>query len=247
MSRLEPPPHPAPPGRGPRIGLPRLLVVGAGGTLGSAVLAEALAAGGFGRVAGVVTGPIASALRGFDPLPEAALRAGRAGGAETAIVVFERARHSHGRDDAFLQPAADELPALAGRLHAGGVRRLLVVVPHAPALLPQALKGGFASEAERAVAALGFDHLVFVRAAQDAARAALPGWLPRFAAWWLGQLKLMVPAQERPLRAPELAARVVALAQRLPQAPPGTRVLAPETLAEAAPAGVGSVITPSRA
>ncbi len=240
MNRLEPALRPAPPGRGPRIGLPQLLVVGAGGTLGSAVLAEALANGCFGRVAGVVTGPLASALRGFDPLPEAELRAGRAGGAETAIVVFERARRSHGRDDAFLQPAAGELPALAGRLRAGGVRRLLVVVPHAPALLPQALKSGFA-----AVAALGFDHLVFVRAAQDSAPAAPPGWLPRFAAWWLGQLKLMVPAQERPLRTPALAARVVALARRLPEAPPGTRVLAPETLTEAAPAGVKSAITPS--
>jgi hypothetical protein len=217
-----------------RPGLPRLLVVGAGGTLGAAVLAEALVEGRFGGVGAVVAEPVASALRGFDPLPAAALHAGAVRGAEIAIVVFERARHSNGRDEAFLQPAPDELPMLARRLRVGGVRRLLVVVPHAPALLPQALKGGFATMAEGEVAALGFEHLVFVRAAQEAAAAAPPGLLPRFAAWWLGQLKLMVPEPERPLRAQALAALVVQLAQRLPQLPPGTRVLGPEALAPGA-------------
>jgi hypothetical protein len=39
-----------------------------------------------------------------------------------------------------LHPRPDQLPRLAEPLHVAGVRRLLVMVPHAPALLPQALK-----------------------------------------------------------------------------------------------------------
>jgi hypothetical protein len=226
----------AAPGR-PRAGRSDVLVVGAGGALGSALLAEALAAGRFRRVRAVVAGPVVSALRSFEPLPEAALRAGRLHGAELAFVVFERARHSHGRDEAFVQPLPDELSALARRLHGGGARRLIVVVPHAPALLPQALKRGFASSAEAEVAALGFEHVVFVRAAQAPAGEAAGGALQRFADGWLQQLKWMVPAQEQPLRTPVLAARLVDLALWLPQAAPGTRVLTPERLPSSAAPG----------
>jgi hypothetical protein len=195
----------------------------------------------------VVAGPVASAVRGFEPLPAAALHAGARHGAQLAFVVFERARRCHGRDEAFVQPLPDELPALARRLHAGGVRRLIVVVPHAPALLPQALKHGFASSAEAEVAALGFEHLVFVRAAQASVGAAAGGALRRLAGWWLQQLQGMVPAPEQPLRTPLLAARLVLLALRLPRAPPGTRVLTPPQLPSAAAdgeVGVGRFGTP---
>lgn len=212
------------------------LVVGGGGALGSALLGEALVAGRFQRVAAVVTAPLASALRGFDPLPAATLRAGDARGAELAFVVFERTRHSNGRDDAFLQPAPADLLPIATALHAAGVRRLLVVVPHAPALLPHALKAGFASRAEGAVAALGFEHLVFLRAAQAGAADPAGTRLQRFAAWWLGQLALMVPTREQPVRAVKLAALVVQLARLLPASAPGTRVVPPELLWQAAQA-----------
>jgi hypothetical protein len=211
------------------------LVVGAGGTLGSALLAEALGGGRFERVAALVAGPLSSAMRGFDALPATALDdPPKPLGAELAFVVFERARHSNRRDEAFVQPDPAELPALAQRLHARGVRRLLVVLPHAPALLPSALKSGFASLAEGAVAALGFEQLVFVRAAQAAGGAASGTGFERFARWWLSQLRWMVPAPEQPLRAVKLAVLVVRLAQQLPAAPPGTRVLPPEHLWQAA-------------
>jgi len=214
--------------------LQRAIVVGAGGTLGSALLAEALAAGRFQRVAAVVAGPLTSALRGFDALPLAALQdAPGSLGAEVAFLVFERARHANGRDEAFFQPGPADLPALAGALHRRGVRRLLVVVPHAPALLPQALKAGFASVAENEVAALGFEHLLFLRTAQAAAADAGGSRLQRFAGWWLSQLSWMVPSAEQPVRAVKLAALVVQLARALPQAAPGTRVVPPELLWQA--------------
>ena len=218
------------------------LVVGGGGALGSALLGEALVAGRFQRVAAVITAPLASTVRGFDPLPVAALQAGDARGAEVAFVVFERTRHSNGRDDAFLQPVPEDLLPIATALRAGGVRRLVVVVPHAPALLPQALKAGFASEDEGAVAALGFEHLVFLRAAQAGTAAVGGSRLQRFAAWWLGQLVLMVPTREQPVRAVQLAALVVQLARLLPSATPGTRVVPQELLWQASQADAEAVL-----
>lgn len=218
----------------------RLLVVGAGGVLGAALLARALACGRFARVQALAARPLASALRGFEPLPQS--RLGAALRADSAFVVFERARRNNGRDDAFVQPQAAQLPALAAQLHRGGVRRLLVLVPHAPALLPQALKSGLASLDEGRVAALGFEQLLFVRAAQRGASAAAAGWARRLASGWLSQLAWMVPQREQPVRAPRLAELAVELAWRLPDAPPATRVLPPELLWQAAHARNGGAL-----
>jgi hypothetical protein len=60
------------------------------------------------------------------------------------------------------------------------------------------------------------------------------GRLQRFANWWLSQLNWMVPASEQPVRAVKLAALVVQLARGLPASTPGTRVLPPEVLQQAA-------------
>jgi hypothetical protein len=220
----------------PLLALQNALVVGAGGVLGSALLGEALAGGRFQRVAAVTTGTLASAMRGFQTVPHSALQTPAAWRADVAFVVFERARHSNGRDEAFLQPQPADLPALARALHGGGVRRLVVVVPHAPALLPHALKAGFASRDEADVAALGFEQLLFIRAAQDAFSRPAGAWLARFAAWWLAQLRWMVPQREQPVRAVKLAALAVQLARLLPAATPGTRVVPPELLWQASQA-----------
>lgn len=219
--------------RAPLLKLSSALVVGAGGTLGSAVLAEALVAGRFQRVSAVIAAPLASTLKGLHPLTMADLHGGHVPPVDLAFLVFERQRHSNGRDDAFLQPDSSDLVPIARQLHRAGVRRLMVVVPHAPALLPHALKAGFASKDEGAVAALGFEHLVFVRAAQSAMAAAGGHGLQRLATWWLSQLNWMVPSSEQPVRAVKLAALVVQLARHLPEATPGTRVLPPEVLQQA--------------
>lgn len=214
-----------------------LLVVGAGGVLGAALLARTLACGRFARVQALVARPLASALRGFEPVPET--RLGGALRADTAFIVFERAQRNNGRDDAFVQPQAAQLPALSALLKRGGVRRLLVVVPHAPALLPQALKAGFASLDESRVAALGFEHLLFMRAAQAGGGARTGGWAQRLASSWLSQLAWMVPQREQPVRAQRLAELAVEIALQLPHAPAATRVLPPELLWQAAQAGNG--------
>ena len=209
-----------------------LVVVGGGGTLGSAVLEQALVAGRFARVLALVDEPLVSTLRGLVPLPRARLEHADVPSlcVDSAIIVFERGRHSNGRDAAFTQPDPDQLTGLALELKRHGVGALTVVVPHAPALMPQSLAHGLASLDEAAVAALGFEHLVFVRAARPAAAPRAADALQRLAQWWLSQLRLMVPNQDQALRSATLASAVVQLAQLLPTAPAGTRVLAPHTL-----------------
>jgi len=205
------------------------LVLGAGGRLGSALLAEALVAGRFASVRAWVAAPLVSTMRGLVPLTEAQLAAPGPLHASTAFIVFERERFSNGRDEAFGVPQPAALPALARRLRDGGVQRLVIVLPHASSMLPQALAEGLATHDEAAVAALGFRHLLLLKPSQDAAAAQGGRALERFARWWLSQLRWMVPQREQPLRAVALARLAVMLARGLPAAQPGTHVV-PQSL-----------------
>ncbi|MCW7538232.1 hypothetical protein OOT46_10270 [Aquabacterium sp. A7-Y] len=210
------------------------LIAGAAGSLGSSVLEQALGGGAFARVVALTVAPVAPALRGFESLPLERLRAGPSGPlADTAFIVFDRERHANGRDAAFLRPEPQQLLPLAQALHAAGVRHLIVVLPHAPALLPQALRQGLASLDEQAVAALGFEHAVFVRSAQAGAPPRGSSGLQGLAHWMLRQLHLMLPRQDQPVRGARVADFVVRLARGLPGSPPGTRVVAPEVVWQA--------------
>ena len=216
----------------------RVLVAGGGGALGAAVLEQLLAGRSFGAVAVLVTQPLSAALSGLVPVRHEALARPAPGalGEDTGVVVFDRERHANGREQAFWRPDPAGLPALASALQQRGVRHLVVVMPHAPATLPQALKQGLANLDEQAVAALGFDHLVFVRSAQahGTDRSARP--LQRLADGVLSQLRLMIPQRDKPVRAMKVAQFTAQLAAHLPLAPPGIRVVPPETLWEAAQA-----------
>jgi hypothetical protein len=110
----------------------------------------------------------------------------------------------------------------------------VVVVPHAPGRLPQALRAGLASLDEGAVAALGFEHLVFMRPAQTAAAARAAGAPARVAQWLLGNLHWMVPQREQPVRSATVARVAARLAAGLPEHAAGTRVAPPERLWAAA-------------
>jgi hypothetical protein len=212
----------------------RALVAGGGGALGSAVLETLLGTRCFERVGVLVEQPIQSALRGFVPVDAAGLGAF---GADTALIVFDRARSVHGREAAFVRPDPRALPALAQGLQDSGTRHLLVVVPHTPSLLPMALQRGLASLDEAAVAALGFEHLVFMRMAQTMATRPLLGALRRLARWMLSQLHFMVPLREQPVRVETVARLAAALAVALPRAVSGTRVVPAELLWQAAQLG----------
>ena len=222
----------------PRIAAPPAarhgLVVGAAGALGSALLECALG-GGFASVRALVTLPMGAALRSFEALPfDGAFERPLEPGIDTAWIVFDRERHANGREDAFYRPQPESLLALARWLHDGGVRRLIVVLPHAPGLLPQALQRGLASLDEHGVAALGFEHLVIVRSAQNATADRGAAWPHRIARLMLAQLRWMIPQREQPVRAAKVAAFAVQIALALEHAVPGTRIVAPELLWQAA-------------
>jgi hypothetical protein len=213
----------------------RLVVVGGAGPLGSAVLERALATGPWRPVTTLVTQPIEVALQGLRAVQvplQWSSPPGPGWAWDCALVVFDRDASAHGREAAFLRPQPADLPALAQWLHRAGVKRLTLVLPHAPSLLPAALKAGLASLDEQAVAALGFEQFTVVRPTRAGGPAgpALSGRLHRIARALLSQLHWMVPQREQPLRAAKVAEFVVELAGRLHGAPHGTRVAPPELL-----------------
>lgn len=211
----------------------RVLVVGAGGALGAAVLEQLLATHRFERVAALVDQPIRAAVHRFVALPDddASLR-GYA--ADVALVVFDRARAANGREDAFVRPDPAALPKWAARFYASGTRSLIVVVPHTPSLLPMALQQGLATLDEAAVAALGFERLVFMRTAQDDRGADGLSAPQRLARWMLSQLRWMIPERELPVRSQTVAEVAAALAALLGDVPPATRVVPAALLWQAA-------------
>jgi hypothetical protein len=215
----------------------RAIVIGGAGALGAAVLEQALGRGVFDRVLVLLDAPMAPAMRGFEALSRSVLDSGAPLHADTALIVFDRERRVFGREDAFYRPLPEALPALAGALRRAGVLRLIVVLPHAPALLPAALKHGLASLDEHAISKLGFDHLVIVRSAQAAGRRPDGSPLQRLALALLAQLHWMLPQREQPVRPAKVAAFVLQLARVLPQAAPGTRVVPPELVWMAAQGG----------
>jgi hypothetical protein len=228
--------HAAPP-RAPAAKRPTVIVAGGGGALGAELLEQLLAGRAFAHVRVLVTQGFSATVQGLEPLHADALDDAAAPSrplADIGIVVFDRERHANGRDAAFLRPAPDGLAALARRLHDAGVSDLVVVLPHHAALLPQALKVGLANLDEHAVAAIGFDHVVFVRSAQAPGDAAPGAGLQRLADLVLAQLRLMTPQALQPARAKKVAALTAALARALPGSTAGTRVLGPEQVWHAA-------------
>jgi hypothetical protein len=234
-------------GASPRRGGPGLLVAGGAGPLGSAVLERALALGPWRPVTALVTQPIEVALAGLRVIRVTAdwsMAPEVSGQAECALIVFDRDASAHGREAAFLRPQPAELTALARWLQRAGVRRLMLVLPHAPSLLPAALKAGLATLDEQAVAALGFEQFTIVRPTRASPAAGAGNGkgnsrLHRLARAMLSQLHWMIPQREQPLRAAKVAEFVIELARVLPDAAHGTRVVPPELLWDWAQPGGG--------
>jgi hypothetical protein len=206
--------------------------------LGSAVLERLLGQRRFAHVKVLATRGLTAAMHGLEavrvdsfveaPEPTAGSLA------ETAVVVFDRERHANGRELAFVRPQPGQLALLAAWLHRRGVRHLLIVLPHAPASLPDALKRGLANLDEQAVSALGFTHLVFVRSAQAPGSERAAQWLQRLANGVLAQLRFMVATSNQPVRPLKVAQFIAELAERLPRSAAGTRVAPPELVWQAA-------------
>jgi len=220
----------------------RLLIAGAGGALGSAVLEQVLANKGFAGVRALVTQALQTSVKRletsivapFDDDGDSEAAPVLPAIADTALIVFDAKRHANGRDEAFLRPEPRTLPRLARWLRACGVRDLVVVMPHNAASLPQALKAGLADLDEHAVVALGFEHVVFVRSARAPVGARSNLWLQRVADGVLAQLRMMTPQPDQPVRSNKVAQFVGELALQLPHSAAGTRVAPPELVWQAA-------------
>lgn len=221
---------------------PSVLVAGGGGALGAEVLEQLLGSRAFGHVRVLVTQAFSATIAGLEPLNAEALDADGAAIADVGLVVFDRERRANRRDVAFVRPLPDALPALARRFLARGVRHLVVLLPLDAALLPQALKAGLANLDEQAVTALGFEHFVVIRSAQAPAASTGGAGLQRLADLVLAQLRLMTPQALQPVRTRQVAALAAAVARALPASPPGTRVMAPEQVWQAAQGEVGTFV-----
>jgi hypothetical protein len=210
-----------------------VLVLGAAGSLGSAVLEHLLADPHGAPVFVATRGLLNVGIRGLHEVRMDSSRLPAAVHADCAVLVYDRPRFSNGRDDAFWTPQPQDLLAVARWLRANGIGVLVVVMPHAPSSLPEALKQGLANLDEEAVSMLDFERLLFVRSAQRPAGSHFDSRLERLAHWMLSQLRLMVPQREQPVRPAKVAAFVCEALAQLPRARPGTWVARPELVWEA--------------
>lgn len=212
---------------------PRLLIAGATGAMGNAVLRQLAGASAFAATQVLAREPITAGLRGVSVLqvPTDAPADWPAAQAEVAVVLFDPPRLYYDRERALWTPRPQQLPALARWLRASGVDTLAVVLPHEQGRLPDALKQGLANLDEQAVAAQGFARVLILRSASKPGPPPPAGALGRLARFMLSVFKYMVPSSEQPVRALKVA-QLLAVALEI--APPGIHVAAPQTMWRAA-------------
>ncbi len=210
-----------------------LLMAGATGTLGNEVLRRLAGAQRFQRTLVLAREPFTDGLRGVTmiqagdvPPQQWPLQAAQAG-----VIMFDPPRLFHDRERALWTPQPADLAAVAAWMRRCGASTLAVVLPHDQGRLPEALKYGLAGLDEQAVAALGFERVLFVRSARKPVAPGGLNLLQRTARWMLSVFQYMVPSSEQPVRAVKVA-EFVDVALQL--APPGIHVAAPELVWRAA-------------
>jgi hypothetical protein len=215
---------------------PHVLIAGATGALGNAVLRRLVGMQRHGHTHVLATLPMGTGVRQVSahlvcgdcadwPLLPAAPSI------DTAIVMFDPPRMFYGRERALWTPDPAQLVALSDWLRRSGIRTLAVVLPHTQGTLPQALVRGLASLDEQTLAALGFDRMLIVRTAQKPSAMVGRTHLEKLAHWMLSIFSFMVPTSEQPVRASKVAEFVDIALQGLPQ---GTWVAPPELVWQAA-------------
>lgn len=207
---------------------PDLLIAGATGVLGNAVMQRLVGTHRYEHTLLLAREPLQQGMRTVGLLQvdgEIAQWPALAQTCEVAVVMFEPPRMFYERERAMWTPQPEQLLALARWLKAAGVRTLAMVLPHAQGTLPEALKQGLACLNEQTIASLGFDRLIIVRSAQQISPAKAAHSLQALANWMMGIVKYMIPSQEQPIRASKLAELVDALLQTLPL---GIHVIGPE-------------------
>jgi hypothetical protein len=213
----------------PSASKPDLLIAGATGVLGNAVLRRLVGVQRYEHTQVLAREPVQQGMRQLSlhlvggeilawPTPQTC---------DVAVVMFEPPRMFYERERALWTPEPAQLPALAQWLQGCGTKTLAVVLPHAQGTLPQSIRHGLASMDEKALAAMAFERLIILRSAEKPALAKPQHLLERLAQWMLGIFSFMVPAQEQPVRPSKIAEIVDAALQH---APLGTTVIAPEQM-----------------
>jgi hypothetical protein len=228
----------------PSSAAPVLLVAGATGALGNAVLRRLLGTQRYSHAHVLAREPISMGMRSVQMAHMPTDAAGDIAHwpllqADTAVVMFDPPRMYYERERALFAPTPEQLPALATWLKACGVRSLAIALPHMQGSMPEALKRGLANLDEQAVAALGFERLLIVRSAQKPAANIKRPAPQALAHWMLGALQFMVPSSEQPLRPAKIAEFIDIALQLLPK---GSYVAAPELLWQAAQGDVRAVV-----
>jgi hypothetical protein len=200
---------PTPAGAGPR----RLLVAGAVGRLGEALLNDALARGGYDEVVALADGDATMSLgvRGLalapierlPPLADVCI-------AQTLDPEAPGARSFHGRDAPFALVDAAAMPRIARAALGAGARHLVLVHPLPAWQQMSGLHRGLTGKAELEMAQLPFDGVAVMRPVSPSTAAGGP-LLQRIAGVYLSLQCLMTPRSVPTLTSAQVARAAVEL------------------------------------
>jgi hypothetical protein len=215
-------------GRGTRR---RLLVAGAVGRLGEALLNEALARGGYDEVVALTEtdATMSLGIRGLALAPLSALPLlDDVCIAQTLDPGAAGARSFHGRDAPFAMVEAAGMPRIAAAAAAAGARRLILVHPLPVWQQMSRFHLGLVGEAELEMTRLPFESVTVLRPIAQTGPAT-GNWLQRVAHVYLSLQFLMVPRSLPTLTSAQVARVAVDL---LRDPLPGIRVFGAAQIGE---------------
>jgi hypothetical protein len=211
----------------------RLLVAGAVGRLGEALLNEALARGGCDEVVALAEGAATMSLgvRGLALAPLEVLPPLEAVCiAQTVDPDAPGARSFHGRDAPFAMVEPASMPRIAAAASAAGARTLVIVHPLPAWQQVSRFNLGLIGEAELGMARLPFESVSVLRPVAQGGPAGA-GWLQRVAGVYLSLQFLMMPRSLPALTSAQVARVAI---DRLRSPEPGVQVLGAARLGELA-------------
>jgi NADPH:quinone reductase-like Zn-dependent oxidoreductase len=199
-----------------------VLLHGAAGRIGEAVLVALLAHPAVAHIEVVTTAPLPSSDTKLSYRKLNAARQDAAMQPHVAVLVLGGTPSSYyGRDAVFAHLREAELLATSHRLHQRGVARLVVVAPTAAHLQSVSFEGLVHGEVEMQLVQW-FSHLTVIRPAdeREVSREGL-SFGQRIAMALIDQLKIMIPAHQKTSDKKRVAALVC---EAIGQSEPGTRV-----------------------
>ena len=185
----------------------RLLIAGAVGRFGDALLAEALSRGGYDQVVALadgdatmsfgVRGLVLAPLDRLPPLDDVCI-------AQTVDPQAPDARSFHGRDAPFAMVTRDSMLPIAAAAAAAGARRLVLVDPLPLWQQLSQFHLGLSGEVELQIAGLPFEAVTVLRPLAQSG-PVVGSWLQRIAHIYLSLQFLMVPRSLATLTSAQVA------------------------------------------